>query len=133
MTHLTSARKNKIMPRVMVVDDDWDITQIVSEKLRLAGYDVVTACDGNECLEIIRREKPNLVLLDVMMPDLDGLEVCREIKRNLETKNIKVAVFTVKSSARDREISAEYFADAHIGKPVSTDMLIKIVEKLLKD
>jgi CheY-like chemotaxis protein len=116
----------------MVVDDDKDLVQVVSKKLQLAGHKVVTACDGNECLETIRTEKPDLILLDVMMPNIDGLEVCREIKHDPEIRHIKIALFTSKSSNRDREISAEYLADAHIGKPVPLSMLVKIVDKLLK-
>jgi two-component system alkaline phosphatase synthesis response regulator PhoP len=119
--------------RIMVVDDEEDILRIVSEKLQWAGYDVIPACDGSECLEKIRSDKPDLVLLDVMMPGIDGLEVCRQIKQSPETKNIKVAVFTVRTSQRDRELSAEYLADAHIDKPISMDMLVKTVGRLLKE
>lgn len=120
------------MRRIMVVDDDEDILRVVSEKLRWAGYEVITVNNGREGLEKVLREKPDLVLLDIMMPDLDGLEVCREIKTNPETMHIKVAVFTVRSSPRDRELSAEYLADAHIAKPVSMDMLVRIVGRILE-
>lgn len=65
------------MRRVMMVDDDEDILQVVSEKLRWAGYEVITVNNGRDGLEKARKEKPDLVLLDIMMPDLDGLEVCR--------------------------------------------------------
>jgi CheY-like chemotaxis protein len=122
-----------MVPRIMVVDDEEGVVTVVGEALRKEGYEVLEAYDGSECLEKIKSDKPDLVLLDVMMPGLDGLEVCREIKQNPETKNIKVAVFTVRTSQRDRELSAEYLADYHIDKPISMDMLIKTVGRLLKD
>lgn len=121
------------MHKVMIVDDEPEILYVVSEKLKWEGYDVIPACDGYECLEKIQGEKPDLVLLDIMMPDLDGLEVCRRIKRNPNTRDVKIAVFTAKTSRRDRELSAEYLADAHIDKPISMELLVKTVGKLLKD
>jgi CheY-like chemotaxis protein len=121
-----------IVHRIIVVDDDEGILEVVSQKLRWAGYDVTAVNNGREGLERVLKEKPDLVLLDILMPDLDGLEVCREIKTNPETTNVKVAVFTVRGSTRDRELSAEYLADAHISKPISMDMLVKIVGELLK-
>jgi two-component system alkaline phosphatase synthesis response regulator PhoP len=118
--------------RVLVVDDDGDLLRIMREKLIWAGYEVITADNGREGLDKVVTEKPDLVLLDVMMPELDGLEVCRKIKTNPETKRVKVAIFSVRSSPRDRELSAEYLADAHISKPVSMDMLLKIVGRILE-
>lgn len=120
------------MRRIMVVDDDEDLLEIVGDRLRWAGYEVTTVSNGREGLEQAKREKPDLVLLDIMMPDLDGLEICREIKTNPEMEKVKVAVFTVRGSTRDRELSAEYLADAHISKPISMDMLVRIVGELLK-
>lgn len=120
------------MPRIMVVDDEEGILRVVTEKLEREGYEVTPACGGHECLEKLREEKPDLILLDIMMPELDGLEVCRTIKTSPATKDIKVAVFTVRTSPRDRELSAEYLADYHIDKPISMKHLVKIVWKLLK-
>lgn len=120
------------MPGVMVVDDEEDVLRVVSERLQRAGYEVITACSGYECLEKVWREKLDLVLLDIMMPGLDGLEVCRKIKTNPLTRDIKVAVFTVRTSKRDRELSAEYLADAHIDKPISMEHLVSVVGRLLK-
>lgn len=121
------------MPRIIVVDDEESMVSLVGEALRGEGYEVIEAFDGYECLEKIKDKKPDLVLLDIMMPGLDGLEVCRQIKMNESTRDVKVAVFTVKSSSRDREISHEYLADYHISKPISMDVLVKTVSSMLKD
>jgi CheY-like chemotaxis protein len=120
------------MPRIMVVDDDERVVSLVGKTLRRRGYEVIEAFSGYECLEKIEDKKPDLVLLDVMMPGLDGLEVCRQIKKNENTRHVKVVMFTVKSSSRDREISQEYLADYHLSKPLSLELLIKTVDRLLK-
>lgn len=120
------------MSKIMVVDDEPGIVYLVSDMLRREGYEVLEAFSGTECLEKVGTEKLDLILLDIAMPDLDGWEVCRRIKKNPRTKNIKVAIFTVKSSERDKLKSLAALADLHITKPLHFKSLVKTVRALLE-
>lgn len=120
--------------KIMVVDDEPDIVVIVGEMLRKAGYDVIEARSGRECLEKLKKEKPDLILLDVMMPDILGWDVCKKIKGDEATMSIPVAMLTVKSTDEDKERSFKYaHCDAHINKPIIREKLLSTVEWLLKN
>lgn len=120
--------------KIMVVDDEPDIVVIVGEMLRKAGYDVIEARSGRECLEKLKKEKPDLILLDVMMPDILGWDVCKKIKGDEATRSIPVAMLTVKSTDKDKETSFKYaHCDAHINKPIIREKLLSTVEWLLKN
>ncbi|MFQ6137137.1 MAG: PleD family two-component system response regulator [Candidatus Hydrothermarchaeales archaeon] len=122
------------MSKIMLVDDEPDILLLVGEMLRGEGYDVVEVKSGVECLENIKREKPDLVLLDIMMQDIDGWEVCKKIKEDAETKDIPVAMLTVRTSEESKIKSFNYSsADAHIDKPFDKEELFSIIEGLLKE
>lgn len=117
----------------MVVDDEEDILYLVGVILKKAGHEVITASSGEECLDILKTEKPDLILLDVMMPGLDGFDTCGIIKADKEHKSVPIAMLTVKSSDEDRLRSLEECAaDWHISKPVDRKKLVGIVNWLLK-
>lgn len=116
----------------MVVDDEPNIRFIVRKMLEKEGHEVVEAGDGKAALEMGRKEKPDLVLLDVMMPGLDGWETCRQLKGSEETKDITVAMLTVKSRDEDKIKSLdEAVADWHISKPFTVETLTRTVRWLL--
>ncbi len=118
--------------KVLVVDDEEDLRKLVMEVLKERGLEVYGASRGGEALEKVREIRPDLILLDVMMPDIDGWEVCRKIKGNPETRQIIVSMLTVKGHDRDKVKSLDYaVADWHISKPVSIDELAKTVLWLL--
>ncbi len=120
--------------KVMVVDDEPDIVAVVGRMLKKAGYDVIEAHNGKECLQKLKKEKPDLILLDVMMPDILGWDVCRKIKEDEATRSIPVAMLTVKSTNEDKERSFKYaHCDAHINKPIIREKLLSTVEWLLKN
>ncbi len=120
------------MTKIMVVDDEPDITFIVKETLTREGYDVIVANNGKEALEKIKSEDPDLVLLDVMMPELDGWETCKQIKADDDTKDTMVTMLTVKSEDEDKVKSLDYaLADWHINKPIDRKKLVKTVKWLL--
>jgi len=120
------------MKKIMVVDDEPDITYLLKEILNGEGFDVVVANSGLEALKKIKKEKPDLVLLDVMMPELDGWETCRRIKEDKETKDTLVSMLTVKSSDEDKVRSIDYaLADWHIKKNTDREKLVKTVNWLL--
>ncbi|MEE8403255.1 MAG: response regulator [Candidatus Hydrothermarchaeaceae archaeon] len=119
--------------QIMVVDDEDDIRYLIGAILKKAGHDVVTASSGEECLKILKTERPDLILLDVMMPGLDGFDTCAVIKSDEESRSIPVAMLTVKSGDEDRLRSLEECAaDWHISKPVDRKKLVEIVDWLLK-
>lgn len=117
----------------MVVDDEEDILYLVKTILKKAGHEVITASSGENCLEILKTEKPDLILLDVMMPGLDGFDTSKLIKADEENRSIPIAMLTVKSGDTDRLRSLEESAiDWHISKPVERKKLVEMVDWLLK-
>lgn len=119
--------------KVLVVDDEDDIRMLVRRALVDAGLEVYEAAGGKEALDKIKDIKPDLVLLDVMMPDIDGWEVCRKIKENADTRDITVSMLTVKARDKDKVRSFDYaFADWHIPKPIDMQKLSKTVLWLLE-
>lgn len=117
---------------VLIVDDEEDILFILKNVLSKKGYSVREAYSGEECLEILKKEKPDLIFMDIMMPGIDGWEAARRIKKNPKTKNIPISMLSVKSDPEDREKSRNYsFADKHLSKPVDFDLLLSTAEALL--
>lgn len=107
-------------PKILVVDDEQDIVKVLNTYLTKEGFKVEEAFDGGECLLKVGEDKPDIILLDVMLPGIDGWEVCRKIKENPTTKSIFVSMLTVRGSPEDRKKSYIFAkADAHLTKPVS--------------
>lgn len=119
------------MARIMVVDDNPKIRRVVRVILEKEGYNVEEIESGKECLRRLKKEKPDLILLDVMMPEEDGWEVCKKIKSDEKHKDIPVAMLTVRASEEDMNKSIEHGADAHINKPFDVEDLLDRVESLL--
>lgn len=120
------------MAKILVVDDEPEIVVLTKIMLEKDGHKVTVAKDSVECFERIEEEKPDLILLDVMMPGDDGWEVCRTIKENEETSDVLVAMFTVRTSENSVEKSFKYaHADAHINKPFDKAKLVETVKNLL--
>ncbi len=121
------------MAKILFVDDEPDLIFLVTKMLKKEGYGVATAYSGEECLEILKKEKPDLILLDVMMQGIDGWEVCKKIKENKQTKNIPVVMLTVRTSDDSKRKSFDYaHCDAHIDKPFAREELIATIKKLLE-
>jgi CheY-like chemotaxis protein len=116
------------MTKILLVDDEPDIIYLVKKILEKGGYEVVEAYGGKEALKMTESEDPDLVLLDIMMPDLDGWDVSRTLKSREDTKHIPVVMLSVRSSSDSRLKSREYaHADAHIGKPASSNAILKTI------
>ena len=120
------------MSKVMVVDDEEAIRYIVRKMLESDGHEVLEAEGGKECLEIIKNEKPDLVLMDVMMPEMDGWEVAKEIKKDSANKDIIISMLTIKSEDEDKIKSLDEAYAWHITKPIKKDTLLQSVDWLLK-
>lgn len=120
------------MSRVLVVDDEIHIVKIIAYKLRGAGLEVISAGDGLEALEKVRTERPDLVLLDIMMPRMDGYQTLEALKGDPATRDIPVFLLTVKSREADRQRGWQLGADEYITKPFSPHKLLERIEQALK-
>lgn len=117
--------------KVLVVDDEVNIIQIMEFSIGAEGYDVVTAANGEEAISKARKEQPNLIILDIMMPKVDGYEVCRVLKRDPLTKRIPVILLTAKGREIDKRLGYEVGASDYVVKPFSPSQLIDKVNSYL--
>ena len=123
--------KGQHTANILVVDDDPEIVSMLSTRLTKRGYKVSTANDGHRALELAKREKPDLVLLDVMMPGKSGWEVARALKQDPVTQGIKIVMVTAIGAQVNELTSPLYGADAHIDKPFEFDRLEKVIADLV--
>jgi class 3 adenylate cyclase/AmiR/NasT family two-component response regulator len=119
-------------PRILVADDNPANVDILRTRLVSQGYDIITATDGQEALEAARREQPDLILLDVMMPKRDGFEVCRLLKADASLPFIPIILVTAKSDVRDVVAGLESGGDEYLTKPVDHAALIARVKSILR-
>jgi DNA-binding response OmpR family regulator len=125
------SKGDKAARTILVVDDDPEIVTMLSLRLGKRGYRVLTAVDGVEAIEKAKRERPDLVILDVMMPGKNGWEVARAIRTDPVTDKIKVVMLTAIGESVNEMTSPLYGADAHIDKPFEFDRLEKTLQALL--
>ncbi len=118
--------------RVLICDDDPVILRLLEVNLELEGYEVLTAHHGEEALEIANRELPDLVILDIMMPRLDGYQTCERLKNADETKDIPVVFLSAKAQASDIEKGKTYGVADYLTKPFDPDTLVETIERLLQ-
>jgi two-component system alkaline phosphatase synthesis response regulator PhoP len=114
------------------VDDEPDIIEFVSYNLMRAGYHVITAPDGEEGYNKAVENKPDLIILDVLMPVMDGYETCVKLRGNHEFDQTKIVFLSALSELRTREFGLQLEADAFMGKPIRIDLLLKRIETWLK-
>jgi two-component system phosphate regulon response regulator PhoB len=117
---------------ILVVEDDIDILQLVDHNLKSADFHVLTAQDGYQALSLAKKHLPQLVILDLMLPGLDGFEVCKELKRSPTTKNIPVLMLTARGEEVDRIVGLELGADDYVVKPFSPRELVLRVRAILR-
>ena len=118
--------------KVLIVDDEKSIVEAVKYNLDKAGFRTVVAYDGTKALELARREAPAIILLDWMLPEMDGLTVCRILKQEEQTKHIPIIMLTVKSEERDKVLGLETGADDYVTKPFSPRELVARVKAMLR-
>ena len=119
-------------PRVLVVDDEPDAVELVSVNLKAAGLDVVAAADGEEALRKAREIIPDAIILDLMLPEVDGLEVCKILRRDAVTATIPIIMLTARAAEVDRVLGLELGADDYLTKPFSPRELVLRVKRLLR-
>jgi len=127
---ITSIPKGR--KRILVVDDEKDLVDLISYNLKRNGFDALIARDGNEALEIATREKPDLVLLDLMLPGIDGTEVARRLKNNADTSTIPIIMLTAKSEETDVVVGLTLGADDYVTKPFSMKILLARMTSVLR-
>jgi DNA-binding response OmpR family regulator len=117
--------------KILVVDDEIYIVHILDFSLGMEGYEVVTALDGEQALEKLHSERPDLIVLDIMMPKLDGYEVCKAIKSSPQTRHIPVILLSAKGRNVDQKLGFDVGADDYITKPFSPRKLVERINQLL--
>lgn len=117
--------------RILVVDDEPDLVQMVSVRLNASGYEVTTAYDGQQALDQVKQVRPELIILDLMLPKLDGYKVCRLLKFDERTKSIPVLIFTARAQVEDVTLATECGADAYLTKPFEAKALLDKIQELL--
>jgi two-component system, OmpR family, phosphate regulon response regulator PhoB len=117
---------------VLIVEDDHDIMHLLTYNLQSAGFDVLLAKDGYEALSLAKQKLPSLVVLDLMIPGIDGLEVCKELKRSTGTKDIPVIMLTARGEEIDRIVGLELGADDYVVKPFSPRELVLRIRAILR-
>ena len=118
--------------KILITEDSPTILAITKDALESAGYEVICARDGQEALDKARKEQPNLIVLDLMLPKLDGYKVCRMLKFDEKYKLIPIILLTARTNESDIELGKEVRADAYLTKPFDADLLLAKVKDLLK-
>ena len=118
--------------RVLVVDDDPHVLQLLRVNFELEGYEVLSASHGEEALEQVKKGKPDILVCDVMMPGMDGLEVVRRVRANKATAKIPIVMVSAKAQLTDLSAGDSAGADAYVTKPFDPQDLLDAVGRLLK-
>lgn len=122
----------RLKPKILVVDDEPDALELIEFNLKAGGYDVVTAADGSEAVKKARAVAPDLILLDLMLPEIDGLEVCKILRRDATTAATPIIMLTAKAAEIDRILGLELGADDYVTKPFSPRELSLRIKNLLR-
>ena len=123
----------RIVRRILVVEDELDIQKLIKMTLRVHGVkEVSVAGDGEECLEAVKQGKPDLILLDVSMPKLDGYETCRLLKANPDTRDIPVIFLSARTQADEREMGLRAGAQGYLSKPFDPTTLYSQILEILE-
>jgi DNA-binding response OmpR family regulator len=119
------------MTRILLVDDEKDMVEVINLRLEANGYQVMVATDGQEGLTMAREKRPDLIILDIMLPKMDGFTVCRMLKYDEKFQDIPIIMLSAKIQAADLERGEEMGADAYITKPFKADELLAKMKELL--
>jgi DNA-binding response OmpR family regulator len=118
-------------PRILLVDDEVSLVKMVGKRLQLGGFEVIEAVDGEEALAKASAERPDLIILDLMLPKVTGFEVCKRLKQDAAMRHIPIVIFTARAQEKDEQLLMSYGADAYIRKPFRADELFSTIRKLL--
>lgn len=119
--------------KILVVDDEPDITLMLKARLEVNGYEVDVAYEGNAALEMVKRNSFDLIILDLMLPKIDGYNVCRMLKFDSKYKDIPIIIFTARTEEADKKLAEEVGADAYVTKPYVPEILLGKIKRLLNE
>jgi CheY-like chemotaxis protein len=119
------------MAKILVVDDEEHIVMILKDSLEFSGFQVITAFNGEEALEVVDKDRPDLIVLDIGMPKLDGWEVCRRLKGSEATKQIPIIILTAYAQMSDQKKGAALGAERFVSKPCDLTYLVEEINALL--
>ncbi len=117
--------------RLLMVDDEPELLMLVESRLKANGFEVLIATDGQRALEMAKKEKPDLIVLDLMLPKMDGYKVCGLLKRDSRYAKIPIILFTARAQEEDKKLGEEVGADAYLTKPFEPSVLLETIKKLL--
>ena len=117
--------------KILVVDDEPDILKVVTFRVKKLEYEVVTATNGQEALDLIQKEEPDLILLDIELPVMNGYEVCQRVKTNEKLKHIPIIFLTASSASKIAEKVKEFNADDYLIKPFDSEELLKKIKNFI--
>jgi DNA-binding response OmpR family regulator len=117
--------------RILLIEDEFDMVYALVIQLEAVGYEVLVARDGQAGLDVARKEKPDLIILDLMLPKVDGFKVCRMLKFDKKYMKIPIIIFTAKIQEQDKKLGKEVCADAYITKPFDAQVLLDKISELL--
>lgn len=119
--------------RILLVDDEPDVVKVVKFRLEENNYEVLVAVDGQEALEKARKENPDLIILDLMLPKMDGYKVCRMLKFDEKYKHIPIIMFTARGQDLDKKVGYDVGANEYIIKPFESQVLLGKIKDLLAE
>jgi len=119
--------------KILIVDDEVQLVEMIKMRLDASGYQVIFAHDGQEGLDKAKKEKPDLMILDLMLPKIDGYKVCRMLKFDEKYKQIPIILFSARAQEEDKKMGQEVGADAYITKPFDPQALLGKIKELLRE
>ncbi|TAN61965.1 response regulator [bacterium] len=119
--------------RLLIVEDEKDMMEMLTFRLEAAGFEVIQAYDGREGLDKAYSQNPDLILLDLMLPGVDGYKVCRELKSDVKYKRIPIAILTARATEKEKRLGLECGAEAYITKPFDPEALMNKIKEMLKE
>ena len=118
--------------KILVVEDDRDISELITYNLEREGYEIACLYDGSHVVDFVRKRKPELIILDLMLPEVDGIEICRTLKSDGTTKQIPIVMLTAKSEEADVVVGLQMGADDYIPKPFSPKVLVARIKAITR-
>jgi two-component system, OmpR family, alkaline phosphatase synthesis response regulator PhoP len=118
--------------KILVVEDDRDISELITYNLEREGYEIACLYDGSQVIDFVQKRKPELIILDLMLPEVDGLEICRALKSDSNTKHIPIIMLTAKSEEADVVVGLQMGADDYIPKPFSPKVLVARIKAIVR-
>jgi len=124
--------ENAPQKKILIVDDEPDILEFLQYNLKKEGYKVITAPDGSEAIKIAEREKPDLIILDIMMPEMDGIETCRQLRLHKDFADTPIAFLTARDEDFSQIAALDVGGDDYVTKPIKPRVLVSRIQALLR-